>query len=145
MGEGEVTIPDEVTISEWMTPPNGIWTFIYTKFKLIYNHSMKKLLLLLLLSLGLIGSANAGDVYTCKYVTELITNVTGEKVTLGLVSPEITMIVENKQVTTIQVPVFSPLPILISGNPRALSSAFSFSTYKRTGCNRFIWKMYFYV
>ena len=23
MGEGEVTIPDEVTISEWMTPPPG--------------------------------------------------------------------------------------------------------------------------
>ena len=37
-----------------------IWTFIYTKFKLIYNHSMKKLLLLLLLSLGLIGHSYAG-------------------------------------------------------------------------------------
>jgi hypothetical protein len=60
---------------------------------------MKKLLLLLLLSLAFIGSAYAGDVYACKYRSQDISVNYGERT--GLISPDITLIVEKKQVTTI--------------------------------------------
>ena len=44
--------------------------YFYTKFKLIYNHSMKKLLLLLLLSFGLIGQSFALSEFPIKEIYE---------------------------------------------------------------------------
>ena len=58
---------------------------------------MKKLLLLLLLSLGFIGSAYAGDVYYCKYKTIDI-GPTGTRT--GIISPDITLIVKKREVIT---------------------------------------------
>ena len=60
---------------------------------------MSRLLLLLLISLGFTGSAYAaGDVYSCKYST---VRIMGDSVTTGIISPDITLIVDKKQVTTI--------------------------------------------
>ena len=69
---------------------------------------MKKLLLLLLLSLAFIGSANAGDVYSCKYST---VRIMGDSVTTGIISPDITLIVDKKQVTTIFISPISGKPL----------------------------------
>ena len=65
---------------------------------------MKKLLLLLLLSLGFIGSANAaGDVYSCKYKTVEVSGENENDISSNFHNPDITLIVEKKQVTTISI------------------------------------------
>ena len=66
---------------------------------------MKKLLLPLLLSLVFTGSAYAAaDVYSCKYKTiELM----GNNIKSNILSPEITLIVEKKQITSIYISSYS--------------------------------------
>ena len=60
---------------------------------------MKKLILLTILCLGVYSSSYAGEVYSCKYKA---VEVSGNNVS-NILSPDITLIVDRKQVTTVSI------------------------------------------